>query len=57
MQPSALLQPLVRPLVRPLADDYGLPFIAPLVGAPLELSTQDGVLFQTADGVYFGVSE
>ena len=29
----------------------------PLAGPPLEFATQDGALFQTADGVYFGVTE
>lgn len=28
-----------------------------LAGPPLEFTTQDGALFQTADGVYFGVTE
>lgn len=26
-------------------------------GPPIELVTEDGALFQTADGVYFGVTE
>lgn len=29
----------------------------PLAGPPLEFATADGALFQTADGVYFGVTE
>lgn len=29
----------------------------PLAGPPLEFETQDGDLFMTADGVYFGVTE
>jgi len=29
----------------------------PLAGPPLEFATADGVLIQTADGVYFGVTE
>ena len=28
----------------------------PLAGPPLEFATADGVLIQTADGVYFGVT-
>lgn len=35
-----------------------LPWAAfPLAGPPLEFATWDGALFQTADGVYFGVTE
>ena len=33
------------------------PLADPLAGPPLEFATQDGALFQTADGVYFGVTE
>ena len=29
----------------------------PLAGSPLEFATQDGALFQTADGQYFGIAE
>ena len=29
----------------------------PLASPPLEFATADGVLFQTADGVYLGVTE
>ena len=29
----------------------------PLAGPPLEFATWDGALFQTADSVYFGVTE
>ena len=28
-----------------------------LAGPPMEFATADGALFQTADGVYFGVTE
>ena len=38
-----------------------LPWVAsardPLAGPPLEFATQDGALFQTADGQYFGIAE
>lgn len=29
----------------------------PLAGPPLEFQTQDGDLFMTADGVYYGVAD
>lgn len=38
-----------------------LPWVAstrdPLAGPPREFATQDGALFQTADGQYFGIPE